>query len=76
MDKLKEILSKILEIDKNKINDQSSPDNIESWDSFNHLLIISEIEKELGVQIDIGEVGEIRNFGDIKRAVLKKLKNE
>jgi len=71
MDKLKEILSKILEIDKNKINDKSSPDNIESWDSFNHLLIISEIEKELGISIDMGKVGEIRTFGDLKRVVLK-----
>ena len=47
MDSLKQIVSRVLNIDS--INENVSRNNTEEWDSFNHLLLISEIEKELGV---------------------------
>jgi hypothetical protein len=42
---LNEILSKVLEIDPNKITDDMSPETVEAWDSFNGLMIVTEFEK-------------------------------
>ena len=32
MKRLKQILSKVLEIDEDQITDETSPDNVETWD--------------------------------------------
>ena len=45
METLKKLFAKVLDIDENDINDSSSPDSIASWDSFNGLMLVSELEK-------------------------------
>ena len=63
---LKKIIANILKVDASKITRNSSPDNLESWDSFNGLMMISEIEKEFNITFTTKEVMDIKNFGDIE----------
>lgn len=69
MKKLKSILSRILEIEESSINDLSSPDNVESWDSFNALMIVSELEKEFKVRFTMDEVRAVKYVKDIKESL-------
>ncbi|MDO8610563.1 MAG: acyl carrier protein [bacterium] len=71
MSRLKKILSKVLGISAADINDNSSPDNINSWDSFNGLMLVSELENEFQVSFTIDEVVNIKNVGEIKEALIK-----
>ncbi len=71
MEKLKIILSKVLEIDPATITDETSPQNTPSWDSFNGLLLVTELEKGFGVKFTIDEVVAVKNVSDIKRALIK-----
>jgi acyl carrier protein len=71
MKKLKQIISKVLQIDENKITDETSADNTETWDSFNSLMLVSEIENEFNIKLTMGEMGQIKNVADIKK-ILKK----
>jgi len=64
---LKNLLARILDVDPGVINDGSSPENLENWDSFNGLLIASELEKESGVKFSIEDVIHVKNVGDIKK---------
>ena len=50
METLKKLFAKVLDIDENDINDSSSPDSIASWDSFNGLMLVSELEKNFDVR--------------------------
>ena len=50
-EKLKEIVALILEIDVHDINDSTSFDVIDSWDSMNHMNIILSIEQEFNIKI-------------------------
>lgn len=68
---LEEIVGKVLNIDPSKINNDTSPENTEEWDSFNGLLLVSEIEKQFNFSFDIKEVLDIKNIGDI-RSILKR----
>ncbi len=70
---VEETVGKILNIDPDKINDDTSPENTGQWDSFNGLLLVSELEKNFNVKFDIEEVIAIKNIGDIK-SILKKHK--
>ena len=67
MKKLKEILSNILGIPESQINDATSPDNVESWDSFNALLIVSELENVFNVKFTMDEVKSVKCVADIRK---------
>ena len=71
MARLEKILSKVLEVKENEIKDDSSPDNIENWDSFNGLMIAAELEKASGVTFTMEDVLSVKNVGDIKKALDK-----
>ncbi len=71
MHKLKKILSKVLGVNEGDINDDSSADNIESWDSFNGLMLVSELENEFKISFAVDEVINVKNVGDIKKALIK-----
>ncbi len=68
---LEEILAKTFGVKPDKINDQTSPENLSSWDSFNGLKLIEELERYYGLKIDLGEMSQVKNVGDIKK-ILKK----
>ena len=72
MKELKKIVAKVLNIDEIKVNDTLTMENAKQWDSFNHLLLISEIEKEMSITFSIQEVEKIKSFKDLREIVLDK----
>ena len=71
MESLKELVARILGVDKEEINDDSSPDNISSWDSFNGLMMVSELEKNFNVKFTMDEVTSVQKLSDIRKALKK-----
>ena len=71
MEQLKKIAAKVLNVDESKM-DELTMDNTEQWDSFNHLLLISEIEKQLGIKFSIQEVEEIKSFKNLREIASSK----
>ena len=61
------IVAKVFSIPESEINDQSSPENIESWDSFNGLVLVDELESHFKVKFTISEITDVKNVADIKR---------
>lgn len=64
--KLYEILSRVLKVDSSMITEDSSPDNIASWDSFNGLMLVTELEKGFNVKFTIEEIMMVKSVKDIK----------
>ncbi len=73
MDKLNKILADVLEIEVSAITDQTSPETVQNWDSFNALIIVSELEAKFNVKFTMEEIVAVKNVGDI-RAALKRHK--
>lgn len=71
MKRVKNILSKILEIDENDITDETSPGNVETWDSFNGLMIASELENVFNVKFTMEEVTSAKCVKDIKDTLIR-----
>ena len=61
------IVAKIFSIPESKVNDESSPENIQNWDSFNGLVLVDELENHFKVKFTISEITDVKNVGDIKR---------
>lgn len=71
MKRLNEILSRVLGIKENEINDKTSPGSVDSWDSFNGLMLVSELEKEFNVKFTMDEIVAVKCVKDIKDSLKK-----
>ena len=69
--RLYSIISKVMDIPISEINDESSPESIESWDSFNSYFLLDELETEFKTEFSIDEVVETKNVADIKKYLKK-----
>ena len=70
-EKLYQIISKVFNVDVNRINDETSPENLEEWDSFNFYVLLDEIEKEFNMKFNLDETLEIKKIGDVKKIFTK-----
>lgn len=71
MKTVEEVLSKVLNIGSETISDATKPEDIESWDSFNGLILVTELEKNFKVQFSLEEIVAVKKVGDIKK-ILKR----
>ena len=65
-EKLYHIISKVFNVDSNKISDDTSPENLEEWDSFNFYVLLDEIENGFDVKFNLDETLDIKKIGDFK----------
>ena len=66
-DDVKTIIARVFLIPESQVNDESSPENIESWDSFNGLVLVDELENHFKIKFTISEITDVKNVADIKR---------
>jgi acyl carrier protein len=70
-EKLFEIIAQILNTPISEINDESGPETIEGWDSFNLYVLLDEIETAYNVKFNLDETLEIKNVGHFKKLLQK-----
>ena len=73
-DKIKKIMSSVFGLHTNKIKNNSSPDNIKSWDSIQHMNLILALEEEFNIKFTDDESVEMLNYSLIKKILYSKLK--
>jgi len=71
MTKLFEIISRVLNAPITQINDESGPETMDGWDSFNLYVLLDEIETTYNVKFNLDETLEIKNVGDFKKILQK-----
>ena len=71
-EKLLVLLSEIFQVNKSEINNNSSPQNTKTWDSFNTLKMVLELEKEFKITMPLEDVIEIKSVEDIKNLLISK----
>jgi len=65
--KLYEVISRVLSVPVSQINDQSGPESIERWDSFNGLVLADALESEFNIKFELDEVVDVHTVADIKK---------
>ena len=66
MKRLNLVISKVLCIDEHTITDETSPENVETWDSFNGLMMVSELERIFNVHFSLTEITSVKSVKDIR----------
>jgi acyl carrier protein len=74
--RLKQILAEMFELDPSTIDGTTSVDNVERWDSLQHISMILSIEQEFGVRFTEEEMTELLNYERLRFALASKLSLE
>jgi len=67
--RIRRVLSQVLDLDSDSIPDELHRENVDGWDSLNHLRLVTALEEELGVRFTMREVGEMSNLARIREIV-------
>lgn len=70
-ERVKEIAAEIFQVDPASIDLAMGPDDIDSWDSLNHLRLITEAEKAFSLRLTMQEIQGIASLTDLVRFVSK-----
>ncbi len=72
-EKLNEIFQDVFDDDSLTINADTTPNDIEGWDSLANINIIVSIESEFGVKFKMEEISSMKSIGDIARFISKEI---
>ena len=73
---VQDIFRDIFDEDDMVIEDKTNPDDVEDWDSLNHIGIISAAEKEFRIKFALGELSNLKDVGSMVDLIIEKLKSE
>lgn len=69
--KLEEIFIKLFQISPDKFTDGLHQDQLETWDSMAHLILVTELEEAFDIQIEEDDILAMKTVGDIKTILTK-----
>jgi acyl carrier protein len=72
-ERVRVIASDLFGIPPQAISAQSSPENIESWDSVQHFNFILALEEAFHLQLSAEETERIRTIGDAEKLIAEKV---
>ena len=70
--RIKNVMSAVFELSVDQINEESSSDTIELWDSLKHMNLVFALEEEFKIEFTDNETLEMINFLTIKNIVISK----
>jgi len=73
MNKVAQIFRDIFDDEELIINDNTCADDIDDWDSIEHINLILAVEKEFSIKFDMNEIARLKSVGEIVRAIESKL---
>lgn len=69
--RLNEIFRDVLDDDSIELNDQTTADDVDGWDSFEHINLVVAVEEEFSFKIPMGKVVTMKNVGEMVDLILE-----
>lgn len=69
---MNEIFRQVLDDDTITLTPAMTAEDVEGWDSMNHIFIVVEIEKRFGIKFQAAEMEELKNVGELAALVKQK----
>lgn len=71
--KLNEVFCDVFDDDGITVTDATTADDIEEWDSLEHINLLAAVEQEFGIKFDLGQVVSMKNVGEMADIIIAKL---
>jgi len=72
--KLNKIFIEVFEDESILLNENTTTSDIDSWDSLNHIQMITAVEKHFKIRFELNELLNFKNVGDLCRGIEEKKK--
>lgn len=67
-----EIFEDVMDLDEAEIDDATTAEDVEEWDSLSHVRLLVAIERAYGIKFTNAEIEALKQFGDIVSLVRAK----
>lgn len=71
--RVEEIFREELELDDLVLNDETTADDVEEWDSLSHIQLVVALEKGFGIKFTSKEILSWDNVGDLIDSIEQKI---
>lgn len=72
-ERLNEVFRDVFDDEEIVVEDGTTSDDIEDWDSLEHINLMVAVETEFGIKFNIGEVNKFKNVGEMVDSIIAKL---
>lgn len=70
-ERLDRVFQEVFDDDSIHVNDETTSDDIEDWDSFEHINLVVAVEEEFSFKIPMGKVVTMKNVGEMVDIILE-----
>lgn len=70
-EKFRSIVGTILGIPEDRVTDDLAPETVDTWDSLNHINLISALEQEFGVRLATENLADSQSIPELKALLAK-----
>ena len=67
--RLNKVFRDVFDDDSITVNPKTTANDIEDWDSLEHITLISAVEKEFKMKFKMGEISSMKNVGEMSGIV-------
>jgi acyl carrier protein len=71
--RLNEVFRQVLDDASIDLKPEMTAEDVDGWDSMNHIFIVVEIERRFRIKFQAAEMEELKNVGELAHLVLQKL---
>ena len=68
-ERLNELFRDFFDDDDIELDADTTADDIDDWDSLNHITLMSAVEEEFGLRFTMGEVSGMKNVGEMAEII-------
>ena len=72
-ERLNGVFRNVFDDDSITVNEDTTADDIEDWDSLNHITLVDAVESEFGVRFTMGEVSGMKNVGEMAKIISERM---
>ena len=72
-EQLNEVFQDVFDDEDIIVNDETTADDIEDWDSLEHINLIVAVEKKFGIKFNMGEVNKFKNVGEMVDTIMTRI---
>ncbi len=70
---INDIFRDVFDDDSLVITDETNSEDIEDWDSLEHINLVVAMEKRFNMKFNIKEVGNLKNVGEMADLILSRM---
>lgn len=72
-ERLNEVFRDVFDDEDITVTDATTADDIEDWDSLEHINLMAAVEQEFGIKFTMGQIVTMKNVGEMANIIMEKL---